>query len=518
VNGIPYLICTSISSPLVHPALTFHCRLLLPVKYALFHMLITETITLNGNTLHNMQGETTLLSGALANGAISPAIDSSDRHNRTTLLTSKNGSMSLSTGSSTSSSSASSPKHSLVSSAVSGRIASGSPIVAQSPALLKTSIEHHSPPMAAALAAAAAAAAAAVVAAVPPPALAASQKSSTNFSIEAIMAGVQSNNKLLAAAHQQRTLTGSPSIAASLAAFVPSTDSSTANVSLPVSAANTAPLFAQMNSLSQLQQQFGGLNALNAASLQSLNSLALNSHPALNHLHNHLGPFGSLGALAHLPGLSSQLSMGRSSSLTSPSLANFMDTFESARCSSAASESTNVSIDTPNQPSDRMKARHPSDQGEPIELDVVSPCDRISMGGTPLGYPIKKEPSLNGSSSHATVHSTLSAHSQSDDRLSLDHIDPTSDIKPPLIKIEKCASSLSSSSSSSSSCSSSGSTGATGNSASSTSASPNPWAEKLKPRYNCEQLSGVSCHLDNKDLWDKFNELGTEMIITKSGR
>jgi len=31
-------------------------------------------------------------------------------------------------------------------------------------------------------------------------------------------------------------------------------------------------------------------------------------------------------------------------------------------------------------------------------------------------------------------------------------------------------------------------------------------------------LCGVTCHLDNKALWDKFHALGTEMIITKSGR
>uniref|UniRef100_T1J4A7 T-box domain-containing protein n=1 Tax=Strigamia maritima TaxID=126957 RepID=T1J4A7_STRMM len=34
----------------------------------------------------------------------------------------------------------------------------------------------------------------------------------------------------------------------------------------------------------------------------------------------------------------------------------------------------------------------------------------------------------------------------------------------------------------------------------------------------CEELLVVECHLETKDLWDKFHELGTEMIITKSGR
>jgi len=31
-------------------------------------------------------------------------------------------------------------------------------------------------------------------------------------------------------------------------------------------------------------------------------------------------------------------------------------------------------------------------------------------------------------------------------------------------------------------------------------------------------ISGVECRLETKQLWDKFHELGTEMIITKSGR
>ncbi|XP_070190857.1 T-box transcription factor TBX20-like isoform X2 [Littorina saxatilis] len=33
-----------------------------------------------------------------------------------------------------------------------------------------------------------------------------------------------------------------------------------------------------------------------------------------------------------------------------------------------------------------------------------------------------------------------------------------------------------------------------------------------------EELSGVHCRLETKELWDKFYELGTEMIITKTGR
>ncbi|CAH1779213.1 unnamed protein product [Owenia fusiformis] len=33
-----------------------------------------------------------------------------------------------------------------------------------------------------------------------------------------------------------------------------------------------------------------------------------------------------------------------------------------------------------------------------------------------------------------------------------------------------------------------------------------------------KELANVQCRLETKDLWDKFHELGTEMIITKSGR
>lgn len=34
----------------------------------------------------------------------------------------------------------------------------------------------------------------------------------------------------------------------------------------------------------------------------------------------------------------------------------------------------------------------------------------------------------------------------------------------------------------------------------------------------CKELAEVECRLETKDLWDKFHELGTEMIITKTGR
>uniref|UniRef100_T1JNG0 T-box domain-containing protein n=1 Tax=Strigamia maritima TaxID=126957 RepID=T1JNG0_STRMM len=35
---------------------------------------------------------------------------------------------------------------------------------------------------------------------------------------------------------------------------------------------------------------------------------------------------------------------------------------------------------------------------------------------------------------------------------------------------------------------------------------------------NCDELLSVHCHLDTKELWEKFHKLGTEMIITKTGR
>ncbi|CAG9771683.1 unnamed protein product [Ceutorhynchus assimilis] len=46
---------------------------------------------------------------------------------------------------------------------------------------------------------------------------------------------------------------------------------------------------------------------------------------------------------------------------------------------------------------------------------------------------------------------------------------------------------------------------------------PSP-PKKPKILCNCEELLNVECHLETKDLWDKFHDLGTEMIITKTGR
>ncbi len=41
---------------------------------------------------------------------------------------------------------------------------------------------------------------------------------------------------------------------------------------------------------------------------------------------------------------------------------------------------------------------------------------------------------------------------------------------------------------------------------------------KQPPSSGSAELASVACRLETKELWDKFHELGTEMIITKSGR
>ena len=61
----------------------------------------------------------------------------------------------------------------------------------------------------------------------------------------------------------------------------------------------------------------------------------------------------------------------------------------------------------------------------------------------------------------------------------------------------------------------SGKSGSGGSGSSGSGSSTNP---QVKPRCNCDQLRQADCHLETKELWDKFNELGTEMIITKTGR
>ena len=41
---------------------------------------------------------------------------------------------------------------------------------------------------------------------------------------------------------------------------------------------------------------------------------------------------------------------------------------------------------------------------------------------------------------------------------------------------------------------------------------------RIENSCNCEELRYVECILETKDLWDKFHDLETEMIITKTGR
>ncbi|XP_049857135.1 T-box transcription factor TBX20-like isoform X2 [Schistocerca gregaria] len=47
---------------------------------------------------------------------------------------------------------------------------------------------------------------------------------------------------------------------------------------------------------------------------------------------------------------------------------------------------------------------------------------------------------------------------------------------------------------------------------------PPPAPSRVKVRCNCDELLAAECHLETKELWDKFHDLGTEMIITKTGR
>ncbi|CAO1361429.1 unnamed protein product [Diamesa tonsa] len=41
---------------------------------------------------------------------------------------------------------------------------------------------------------------------------------------------------------------------------------------------------------------------------------------------------------------------------------------------------------------------------------------------------------------------------------------------------------------------------------------------KITGSCNSDDLRPIHCHLETKDLWDRFNDIGTEMIITKTGR
>ncbi|CAO1322917.1 unnamed protein product [Diamesa serratosioi] len=47
---------------------------------------------------------------------------------------------------------------------------------------------------------------------------------------------------------------------------------------------------------------------------------------------------------------------------------------------------------------------------------------------------------------------------------------------------------------------------------------PEPSHPKVTGFCNSDDLRPIQCHLETKELWDKFHELGTEMIVTKTGR
>ncbi|XP_073988054.1 T-box transcription factor TBX20-like isoform X2 [Rhodnius prolixus] len=63
-----------------------------------------------------------------------------------------------------------------------------------------------------------------------------------------------------------------------------------------------------------------------------------------------------------------------------------------------------------------------------------------------------------------------------------------------------------------------GSTGGAGSDSEGRDTPESSGRQTVKSRCNCQELLSTSCHLETKDLWDKFHELGTEMIITKTGR
>ena len=41
---------------------------------------------------------------------------------------------------------------------------------------------------------------------------------------------------------------------------------------------------------------------------------------------------------------------------------------------------------------------------------------------------------------------------------------------------------------------------------------------RMRSKCNCDELRNVECVLETKELWEKFHDLETEMIITKTGR
>ena len=43
-------------------------------------------------------------------------------------------------------------------------------------------------------------------------------------------------------------------------------------------------------------------------------------------------------------------------------------------------------------------------------------------------------------------------------------------------------------------------------------------SSRISSKSNSATLNELKCSLENKELWDKFSEFGTEMIITRTGR
>ncbi len=103
---------------------------------------------------------------------------------------------------------------------------------------------------------------------------------------------------------------------------------------------------------------------------------------------------------------------------------------------------------------------------------------------------------------HSTIRSFKEEEEEEDEEV-LDKEDGEDDDAPPVgaVKPKKKSGKKS------------GKSSGSGSSGSSSSSNP-----QIKPKCNCDQLRLVDCHLETKELWDKFNELGTEMIITKTGR
>lgn len=371
---------------------------------------------------------------------------------------------------------------------------------------------------------------------------------STNFSIEAIMS---KNHNVQAA--MQSTLTNSMNN--SLTNSVPPTSLAAVSPVVDVQRTNTSSIQAQLNHLYQQQAaaavaaQFSLLtnplanqtnHQLNSSpSINNSNPLSSNNSPIsptaansafISQLHQltqlgHFYPFSPLQNFSNLSNLSdlrnlnglatNNLLNGQSSSPSATStnkqlktIANqsnhlnnrslnspttvYMESFDSNYgCSPASSELTNTSIENSANGTTNILLQNSLES-----LRNSTPTDRINIISSPV------QDRLNGTDHSSTIKDEL--NNSSSNKLNDNNLNNSTKLNGSHCKSSldvKCSSALSTSSSSTTE-----------------SNSPNPWQEKLKPKYNCEQLATVNCHLDNKELWDSFNELGTEMIITKSGR